>query len=189
MRPARTETLELAREPWLLRTRNRPLVVRPSAIGDLPAVAHLHGRCSARALLDRYRRGGRQPAVASLDRMLRAPGTYVVVAPDSAIVAIGAVARDPLHRQHCAEAGVLVDDAWCRAGIGTALMRHLAGTAHAAGFTELIAYPGTEPHPAQRLMTDIGRTRMIQDPEDHLHTHLHESCELWLGAVRRRLAG
>jgi GNAT superfamily N-acetyltransferase len=189
MRPARSDLLELAREPWLLRRRNQPLLVRPSEIRDLAAVAHLHSRCSARALLDRYRRGGRQPAVASLDRMLRDPATQVVVAPDGSIIAIGTAARDPLHRPHCAEVGVLVDDSWYRSGIGTALMRHLAGTAHAAGYQELIAYPGTRPDAAQRLMIDVGRTRMVPDPEDHLHTYLHESCTLGLGAVRQRLAG
>src|SRR3954468_20504222 len=58
-RPAADRDLvALAREPWVLRVGHVPLLVRPSTARDLAAVAQMHGRCSPRALLDRYRAGG-----------------------------------------------------------------------------------------------------------------------------------
>lgn len=42
---------------------------------------------------------------------------------------------------------------------------------------------------AQRLMVEVGRTRMVPDIDMHLHTYLPDSARLGLGAVRQRLAG
>jgi hypothetical protein len=68
-------------------------------------------------------------------------------------------------------------------------MTHLAGMAQAAGYHELIAFPATAMATAQRLMLDVGRTRVVPDVEPHLHTYLPESAALGLGPVRQRLAG
>jgi hypothetical protein len=68
-------------------------------------------------------------------------------------------------------------------------MAHLAGIAHVAGYHELIAYPATATQAAQRLMIEVGRTRMVPGPEVHLHTYLPEAASLGLGSVRERLAG
>ena len=183
------ELTDLARRPWTLRVGRHPLIVRASSARDLPAVAQLHRRCSARSLLDRYRCGGRPPAVAAIDRALRNPLSFVIVTTDGAVIATGSVRRDPTHSYLCAEAGLLVEDGWQRLGIGGELLTHLAGVAQVAGYNELIAYPATAIAAAQRLMVEVGRTRMVPDVHAHLHTYLPEAANLGLGSVRQRLAG
>ena len=191
--PQRTELDELAdlsRRPWTLRVGNQPMIVRQSSARDIVAVAQMHRRCSARSLLDRYRSGGRPPAVASLDWSLRNPLSFVVVTTDGSVVATAGIRRDPEHNYLCAEAQLLVEDRWQRMGIGSELMTHIAGVAQVAGYNELIAYPATAVPAAQRLMIDVGRTRMVPDLTNaHLHTYLPESATLGIGSVRQRLAG
>ena len=190
--PERTEAtdlLALARQPWTMRAQGQALLVRPSSARDIAGVAQMHHRCSPRSLLDRYRSGGRPPAVAALDWALRNPLSFVAITSDGQVVAAASVARDPDHGYTCARADLLVEDAWQRHGIGGELMSHVAGVAQAAGFSELVAYPATAVLPAQRLMIEIGRTRMVPDASPHLHTYLPESAALGLGAVRQRLAG
>ncbi|HKC28146.1 MAG TPA: GNAT family N-acetyltransferase [Jatrophihabitans sp.] len=190
LRPAEDERLaELIRQPWTLRVGRHPLVVRLSSVHDLAAVARMHARCSARSLLDRYRSGGRAPAVAALDRLLRRPYTIVAATAAGDIIALGNLEPDGSHNEMCVEVGLLVEDGWQRLGIGTELMTHLAGVAQVAGYHELIAYPATATHAAQRLMVEVGRTRMVPGPELHMHTYLSEAASLGLGSVRERLAG
>ncbi len=186
---ADAELLNLVRTPWTLRVGATALVVRPSSVRDLAAVAQLHARCSARTLLNRYRSGGRPPAIAALDAALREPLGVVAVRADGTAVAVGTLHRDRGHHHRCAEIGVLVEDGWQRLGIGTELVTHLAGVAQVAGYSELIAYPATAVAPAQRLMLGVGRTRMVPERDPHLHTYLPESATLGLGPVRQRLAG
>lgn len=175
--------------PWTLRVDGTELNIRRSTELDLPAVAYMHRRCSARSLLERYRAGGRQPAVIALDQQLRRPLSYVAEAGNGTIVATVAIRADLSH-PGSAEVGILVEDGWQRRGIGTELIMHAAGAAAAAGFTELVAYPGPEPGPAQRLMIGIGRTWMIPDDDDmHLHTALKDTAIHGLGAVRSLLVG
>ncbi len=188
-RHAKVELLDLTRRPWHLHIGRTPLVVRPGTVRDLSAVAQLHRRCSARSLLDRYRRGGRSPAGGALDAELRNPFGYVAETDDGTVVATAAVRRDPRHGPLCAEAAVLVADAWQQRGLGRELVSHLAGVAQVAGFAELVAYPATAVPVAQRLLVEIGRTRMVPDADPHLHTRLAEGAALGLGSVRQRLAG
>jgi GNAT superfamily N-acetyltransferase len=188
----RTEDSHLAglvRQPWTLRVGRQPLIVRPSSARDLAAVAQMHSRCSARSLLDRYRFGGRPPAVAALDQTLRKPYSIVAATAEGEVVATGSLDRDQVHNHFCVEVGLLVEDRWQRLGIGSELMTHLAGVAQVAGFHELIAYPATATAAVHRLMVEVGRTRMVPDADTHLHTYLPESATLGLGSVRQRLAG
>ena len=188
-RKADRELVALARQPWTLRVGRTPLVVRPATPRDLRAVATMHSRCGARSLLDRYRFGGRPPAVAALDQMLRRPDTVVAATATGDVVATATLARDQLHSHRCVEVAVLVEDQWQRLGIGTELMAHMAGVAQATGFPELIAYPATAMAAVQPLMVGVGRTRVVPDLDLHLHTYLPESAALGLGSVRQRLAG
>jgi GNAT superfamily N-acetyltransferase len=180
---------ELVKQPWTLRVGAQPLLVRPGSARDLAAVAQMHSRCSARSLLDRYRSGGRPPAVAAIDRDLRRPYSVVVTTARGDVVATGLLDRDTMHSHLCAQVDLLVEDQWQRLGIGAELVSHLAGVAQVAGYHELIAYPATAVPAAQRLMVDVGRTRMVPDVNTHLHTYLPESATLGLGSVRQRLAG
>ncbi len=189
LRSQNYELLELVRAPWTLRVGNTPMIVRPSTVRDLAAVAQMHTRCTPRSLLDRYRAGGRPPAVAALDAALRNQFSVVVAMSDGSVVAIGSLTPDRSHNHLSAEIGLLVQDAWQRLGIGTELVTHLAGVAQVAGYHEIIAYPATAVHAAQRLMVEVGRTRMVPDVDLHLHTYLPESATLGLGSVRQRLAG
>lgn len=179
----------LVRQPWTLRAGHEMLTVRPTSARDLAAVARMHSRCSARSLLDRYRSGGRPPAVAALDLALRRPYGIVAQTRSGDVVAIGSLGHDGIHNSYCVEVGLLVEDRWQRLGIGGELLSHLAGAAHVAGYHEIIAYPATAMHAVQRLMIDVGRTRLVPDVDAHLHTYLSESSTLGLGSVRRRLAG
>jgi GNAT superfamily N-acetyltransferase len=185
-----TELVELARAPWTTRIGFQPILIRPSSAWDLAAVAQMHTRCSPRSLLDRYRHGGRPPAVGAVDRALRNPLSFVALTRQGDVVAVGSLARDPHHAATCAEVGVLVEDSWQKRGLGSELTAHLAGAAQVAGFTELIAYPATAVPAVQRLMLEIGRTRVVPQSGDmHLHTYLAEGATLGLGSVRERLAG
>ena len=184
-----TDLTDLARRPWTLRVGAQTMIVRPSSARDIAPVAQMHRRCSARSLLDRYHSGGRPPAVAALDWALRNPLSFVAVLPDGAVAATVSIRRDPAHNYLCAEVELLVEDRWQRLGIGTELMTHIAGVAQVAGYNEMIAYPATAIAAAQRLMVEVGRTRMVPDANAHLHTYLPEAATLGLGSVRQRLAG
>ncbi|WP_375480471.1 GNAT family N-acetyltransferase [uncultured Jatrophihabitans sp.] len=189
LRTQHDELSDLVATPWTLRVGKTPMIVRPSSARDLAAVAQMHSRCTPRSLLDRYRAGGRPPAVAALDHSLRAPFSVVVACPDGSVVAHGTLTRDRAHNHLCATIGLLVQDGWQRLGIGSELVAHLAGVAQVVGYHELIAYPATAVSAAQRLMIEVGRTRMVPDTDLHLHTYLPESATLGLGSVRQRLAG
>jgi GNAT superfamily N-acetyltransferase len=180
----------LARQPWLLRVDSQSLLIRPSRSRDLAAVAAMHGRCSPQSLLDRYRSGGRPPAVLALDYQLRAPLSFIATTRDGQVVANAVAIPDEIHGAESAEVGILVEDAWQGLGIAREIMPHVAGAARVAGYTQLIAYPGTTVTSAQHLMIEIGRTRMVPDNADvHLHTALPEAATLGLGPVRERLVG
>lgn len=184
-----SNSAHLVDETWVLRVGRQSLLIRPSSVRDLPALARMHSRCSARSLLDRYRAGGRPPTVAALDSALRRPLGIVAVTPTGDVVASGSLGRDPAHSERCAEVGLLIEDSWQGLGIGRELITHLAGVAQVVGFHELIAYPATAVVAAQRLMLEIGRTRQVPDTDLHLHTFVPDSAALGLGAVRQRLAG
>ncbi len=188
-RTEQSELVGLTRLPWSLRVRGETLTVRPSSARDIAAVAQMNHRCSARSLLDRYHSGGRPPTVAALDWALRNPQSFVAVRPNGAVVGHVATHRDPAHGNLCAEVELLVEDRWQHLGVGTELMTHIAGVAQVSGYTELIAYPATAVPAAQRLMIEIGRTRMVPDVRAHLHTYLPDGAALGLGTVRERLAG
>src|SRR5215218_5688159 len=89
----RRGALQLARLPWALPTGFGDLRVRGAVPADLPAVARMHGRCSADTLLQRYQRGGRPPALPTLDELLRMPLAVVVQTPDGEVVALATGAR------------------------------------------------------------------------------------------------
>jgi GNAT superfamily N-acetyltransferase len=181
--------IELVRQPWMLRVGASNLLIRGASSRDLRALAGLHSRCSARSLLDRYRAGGRGPAVAAMQQTLRRPLCFVAGTATGEIVAIAVAAADLRHGDDSAEVGLLVEDKWQGLGIAREMMTHVAGAAVVSGYSEFIAYPATSVVPAQRLLLGVGLTRVVRrPPELHLHTNLPGSATLGLGAVRVRLA-
>lgn len=178
----------LVRQPWSVRVGSASVLIRGARPRDLAALAQMHGRCSPHSLLNRYRAGGLRPSVAALEQQLREPLSFVAATYAGTIVAAAVVTADPQHDRGAAEVGVLVEDAWQGWYLGRELVSHLAGASLVAGYSELIAYPATSVLAAQRLLVDVGHTRVVADPSAHLHTYLSESVVLGLGPVRRRLA-
>jgi GNAT superfamily N-acetyltransferase len=179
----------LVRQPWLVRVGSASILIRGARPRDLAAVAEMHGRCSPQSLLNRYRAGGQRPAVAALEKQLREPLSFVAATYGRTIVGVAVTSADPQHGRDAAEVGLLVEDAWQGWRLGRELMSHLAGASLVAGYTELIAYPATSTVIAQRLMVDVGHTRVVADPAGtHLHTYLSEPVVLGLGPVREQLA-
>jgi GNAT superfamily N-acetyltransferase len=178
------------RQPWMVRVDRQNVLLRGTSPRDLGAVAAMHTRCSAQAMLDRYRAGGRAPSSVAVERLLRRTLAFVACTARGDIVAMAVAVTDPAHAVRGADIGVLVEDQWQRRGLGRELITHLAGAAFVCGYSELIAYVGTSAVPAGRLLAEVGRTRAVLDgPCPHLHTVLSESTTLGLGAVRERLAG
>jgi L-amino acid N-acyltransferase YncA len=179
----------MVRRPWWVRVGSTSVLIRGAAPRDLAAVAQMHGRCSPQTLLNRYRAGGRRPAVVALEKQLREPLSFVVTTYAGTVVATAVASADQRHGGDAAEVGLLVEDAWQGWRLGRELMTHLAGATLVCGYRELIAYPGTSTATAQRLMIDVGHTRIVIDSDNtHLHTYLSESAVLGLGPVRERLA-
>jgi GNAT superfamily N-acetyltransferase len=177
-------TTDQVRAPWLLYLDGTALTVRGARPNDLPGVALMHRRCSAKSLLDRYRTGGRSPAVLVLDRHVRDPLSFVVTTDNGRVVAMARVAPDVTHGFGSGEISVLVEDQWQHLGVGRALLRHSAAAAALTGYRQLISYPGTTAATVQRLMSGLGTTRLMTDVERHLHTALSENTKLGLGLFR-----
>ena len=173
--------IDQIRAPWLLYLDGTALPVRGAVPQDLPGVALMHGRCSAKSLLDRYRTGGRPPAIIVLDRHVRDPLSFVVTTDNGRVVALARVAPDADHSFGSAEVSMLVEDQWQRIGVGRALLRHACAAAALSGYRQLICYPGTTSSTVQRLMGGIGTTRLMTDVQRHLHTALSDNTKLGLG--------
>ncbi len=115
------------------------LVLRPGTSADEDVVADLHSRCSMRTLFNRYHSGMRTVPRRWLHRLLNPPrGTTVLAQCGDQVVALGQLIRTGT--PDCAEVSLLVEDAWQRRGVGTALLAALACDARAAGYTELVAW-------------------------------------------------
>lgn len=169
------------RSPWMLYVGGAALTVRGATPQDLPGVALMHGRCSAKSLLDRYRAGGRAPAVVVLDRQVREPLSLVATTENGRVVALARAEADPGHPYGSAEVSILVEDQWQNLGIGRALLRHTAAAATLSGYRQLVAYPGTTGAGVHRLLQGIGTTRVMTAPTRHLHATLSEHTKLGLG--------
>lgn len=185
-----TDSLAIwVRQPWMVRVGRDNLLIRGTSPRDLTAVMAMHGRSSARALLDRYRLGGTAPSPIAIEQMLRRTLAFVACTSRGDIVAMAVAAPDPTHDTGSAEVGLLVQDDWQRRGVGRELLTHLSGGAYVCGYTQLISYTAVSTAPAHRLLTVIGRTYSVPDPQvPHLHTYLTESASLGLGAVREHMA-
>lgn len=177
------------RAPWLLYADGTILTVRGATPQDLPGVALMHSRCSAKTLLDRYRVGGRAPAVLVLDQQLREPLSFVVSSEDGRHVAQAQVLPDTDHAIGSAQIAMIVEDQWQMLGIGRSLLRHCAAAAALSGYRQLIAYPGTTAPVIQRLMSTVGTTRLMIDAHRHLHTNLPETARYGLGNVNGNPVG
>jgi GNAT superfamily N-acetyltransferase len=114
------------------------LRVRPAIPDDAATVRAMHERCSPLSRDRRYLGGATGPSAAQLTRMLDpARGvTLVGLTDDGRLVAMGNLVAEGA----VAEIALLVEDAWQRRGVGTALLRRLAAHAVRAGQAALVAH-------------------------------------------------
>ncbi|MBG0560045.1 GNAT family N-acetyltransferase [Actinoplanes aureus] len=136
------------------------LVLRPAGKDDLAAVRELHEDCSPTTLHRRYL-GGAVPDESRLGRMLEPPGgvTLLAVAPGGPVVAMATL----LAEGDLGEVAVLVEDAWQRRGLGTALLRRLHAHAGRAGLAALVAHVAAGDAAMLDTLRRLGAERFERD--------------------------
>jgi GNAT superfamily N-acetyltransferase len=123
----------------VLTTDGAGLVLRRGTPDDAEAVARLHARCSAQTLFARYHAGMRTLPRRLLHRLLTPPrGSTVLALCGTDVVGLAQLIRTTSPDE--AEISLLVEDEWQGRGVGTAMIRHLATVARAAGHREMIAW-------------------------------------------------
>lgn len=118
---ALARTVDRPGDATLLLPDGTELTIRPSTVDDAAAVRALHDRCTPESLRRRYLSGAVPDAVRLLGR-----GYALVALVGERLVAIGHLVGEGA----LGELAVLVEDAFQRRGIGTAILRRLV--AHAA---------------------------------------------------------
>ncbi|SDY45317.1 Ribosomal protein S18 acetylase RimI [Micromonospora pattaloongensis] len=141
----------------LVLTDGSELTLRPATGDDLPAVLALHERCSAGTLHSRYLGGSSAPSRSLLERLLEpAQGvTLLAVLGDERgpVVAMANLVAEG----EIGEVALLVEDAWQRRGIGTALLRRLVAHAGWAPYAALIAHTRADNTGMLRTLRRLGR--------------------------------
>ncbi|MER6759450.1 MULTISPECIES: GNAT family N-acetyltransferase [Amycolatopsis] len=120
------------------------VVLRIGTPRDIDAIGAVHLRCSAKTLFNRYHTGLRTVPRKWLHRLLMPPrGTSLLAVCGRDVIGFGQLIPQ---RDGTAEVSLLVEDAWQRQGIGTALLTRLVALAGADGTTELTAVclPGND---------------------------------------------
>ncbi|WP_020657755.1 GNAT family N-acetyltransferase [Amycolatopsis benzoatilytica] len=121
----------------LSRPDGAAIVLRLGTPRDVDAIGALHSRCSAKTLFSRYHTGLRTVPRRWLHRLLLPPrGSSLLAVCGRDVVGFGQLI---FLGDRTAEVSLLVEDAWQRQGIGTALLARLADLAAASGITELSA--------------------------------------------------
>lgn len=106
---------------------------------DAQAIASMWERCTPATRMARFHAPVRNIPASYLNAVFADPSASVAAACQhcGALVALASLIRDA--SQDSAELGVLVEDAWQRAGIGRRLVAHLLATAQARGIASLTA--------------------------------------------------
>jgi N-acetylglutamate synthase-like GNAT family acetyltransferase len=130
------------------------LVVRPAEPGDLPELEALLDRCSPETLYRRFH-GAAGPTERRQLARIAVPSpthrSWVAVDGDhirgTATLAWGSDGR--------AEVAFLVEDAWFRQGVGTALFRALGVEARRSGLDEVVAWVQTDNRAARDFLRSM----------------------------------
>lgn len=126
------------------------LEIRPASPSDAGAVLEMHGRCGEQSLYRRYFSGTRGPTRQQLDRLISpARGTALIAedGPGRPVALANLIGEGEV-----AEAALLVEDAWQRRGIGTALLRRLLTLAAPAGLRAVVLHTHADNEPMLRTV-------------------------------------
>jgi GNAT superfamily N-acetyltransferase len=142
----------------LLLPTGAELTVRAASSEDVDEVVALHARCSPASRYRRYLAAGGGPSAAQVARLLDSPSGLALVAQERGraeprLVALATVVWDGPE----AEVGLLVQDDWQRAGLGTALLRRAAKLVAAEGIEALHAHTHADNFAMIRTMRRLGR--------------------------------
>lgn len=141
----------------ILRDGPSPLVTtRYGGATDHASVAALHARCSERTLTRRFH----SPLPRSSDTLIRQilqpeNGWSVLAEHDGDVVAMACVG--PLSTEDL-EVGILVEDAFQGAGLGTRLLREVASEALARGYRTLLCLTHPDNHAVLGVARSAGLT-------------------------------
>jgi GNAT superfamily N-acetyltransferase len=113
--------------------------VRPVTGSDARVIASMWERCTLATRIARFHAPVRNIPASYLTAVFADPSASVVAACQHCGAVVALASLLPNASQDCAELGVLVEDAWQRAGIGRRLVTHLIANAHARGITALTA--------------------------------------------------
>jgi GNAT superfamily N-acetyltransferase len=142
------------------------LLVRPATGDDADGVRRLHARSSAAGRRRRYPGGGQTPRDARLRRLLEPAGGLTLLAvhhePRTGEEQIVAMAN-LLTEGDLGEVALLVQDAWQRRGIGTALLRRLVAFARHGGVAAVVAHTGADNVAMLRTLRRLGAGRIDRD--------------------------
>jgi RimJ/RimL family protein N-acetyltransferase len=131
------------------------LLIRPAIGDDLDGVRRLHARSSEKSRRRRYLGGVPVPGDARLRQLLEPVGGLTLLAlsqDDGSVVAMANL----LAEGDLGEVAVLVQDAWQRRGIGTALLRRLMAYAERSRFAALVAHIGADNVAMMRTLRRLG---------------------------------
>lgn len=137
--------------------------VRPAVTDDLSAVLSMHRRCSPRSRRRRYPTGAGPTEEQVARSLVPATGVGLIASidgpdgdPTRVVAQASLVAEGDL-----AEVTLLVEDAWQRRGIGSALLRRLVAHARSAGHAALVVHTQADNAPMLRILDRVvpaGRT-------------------------------
>jgi len=140
---------------WMLLPGGEDVAVRRATADDLDAVVDLHARCSLTSRLRRYLAGTNCPSHEILARLLDPEHGYSLVAEDRAgrVIALANL----MWTDDGAELALLVEDAWQRRRIGTALARRLLVAAREAELATVRSTVHAGNGAMIRIMAGLGR--------------------------------
>ncbi|BCJ54966.1 hypothetical protein Asp14428_64410 [Actinoplanes sp. NBRC 14428] len=137
------------------------LLVREATGDDAENVRRLHERSSAQTLARRYLGGAQAPSDARLRRMLEPASGITLLAAhldpatgEESVVAVATLFTEG----DLGEAALLVEDAWQRRGIGTALLRRLSTWAARTDLEAVVAHVGADNVAMLRTLRRLGVT-------------------------------
>jgi GNAT superfamily N-acetyltransferase len=146
------------------------LSVRRAEAADVPGIAAMHSRCSDRSRRQRYLVGTTGPAIPELQRLVSRRNGHTLVAERSngEIVAMANL----VWNEGTAELAVLVEDAWQRRSIGTALLRRLTGIARTVDLDSCYAIIEMSNRPMITTLRRLGaETERIESGLAHMAIH------------------